>query len=154
MHVSWSFSVDCLDAGRDCRCSSALGLGGCMVRQHTVPPCSHTSTGRHIWGKGHMSGQMVCRACSFVSTLLSSPVCEQSRHDFRMVYSSGWYECVRIGCHAYAVCPGCLNCVIVDAVVQFCGKHLHLSAYLGDYPVRAYSPSLYAVLTHEPGRSR
>jgi len=123
-----------------------------MGQHKTVPVCPRTSTGRHIWEKGQGSGQMMCRACSLVSTLSSSPVCEQSRHDFRMVYSSGWYECVRLGCHAYAVCPGCLNCVIVDAVVQFCGKHLHLSRFLGDYPVHAYSPSLYAVLTCEPGR--
>ncbi len=122
------------------------------MRQHPMPVCPQTSTGRHQWVKGQQSGQMVCQRCSLVSTLLSSPVCEQSRHDFRMVYSSGWYECVRLGCHAYAVCPACLNYVIVDAVIHFCGKHQHLIPYLGDYPVRAYSPSLYAVLTREPGR--
>ena len=124
------------------------------MRQQSIPVCAATSTGRHTWGKGLRSGQMVCSACSLVSTLFSSPVCEQSRHEFHMVYSAGWYECVRLGCHAYAVCPGCLNCVIVDAVVQFCGKHLHLSQFVADYPVRAYAPSLYATLTQgQPGRS-
>lgn len=124
------------------------------MRQQAMPVCVGTSTGRHIWGKGLQSGQMVCSVCSLVSTLLSSPVCEQSSHDFRMVYSSGWYECVRLGCHAYAVCPACLNCVIVDALAKFCEKHLHFTPFLGEYPVRAYSPSGYALLSHgQPGRT-